>query len=52
MKKLLLLIVFLGVQQVVLAQDIIVKTTGEELPARVLEITLLVIILSSMPLMP
>ncbi|PVY42196.1 hypothetical protein [Pontibacter virosus] len=40
MKKFLLLIVFLGMQQVLLAQDIIVKVSGEELAARVLEITL------------
>ncbi|EJF08552.1 hypothetical protein [Pontibacter sp. BAB1700] len=40
MNKVLLLILFLSIQQALLAQDIIVKVSGEEIPARVQEITL------------
>jgi hypothetical protein len=44
MKNILLLLLFFGGQQALLAQDKIVKVTGEEIPARVLEITLLEIL--------
>ncbi|PKV75123.1 hypothetical protein [Pontibacter ramchanderi] len=40
MKKFLLFMLLLGLQQALMAQDIIVKVSGEEIPARVQEITL------------
>lgn len=40
MKKVLLILVFLGLQHMLAAQDRIVKVSGEEIAARVLEITL------------
>ncbi|GGG15842.1 hypothetical protein [Pontibacter amylolyticus] len=40
MKRALLLLLFFGLQHLLLAQDTIIKKTGEEIPSRVLEITL------------